>query len=390
MPWPGTVIQRVYASVPSPVLQLGAANLLRPLAIGANWARIRVGMLFAVNNPALTTIANVPIYMGLCSGMANSVGFNFTKSFLGACLTGTANGTCTLTYAASTSQFYTGAAPTACRKYEQTWVTSAAGTAGVFAARAPDTTLPVGTFARQRRTPVYLDITRGDSGAGLLTTISMYGPVAGTAAVDYTPAQFLDGLLQPGIPIVSGQTLSALLSAINTLYATEMLGPLNTLCIYHSRSAFPLEIHAFAAAVKYASLYTITDNSAGVDGFTQYDNGTLAGRSLNSGTGWSGSPWSLAVAGTNRGNPFVMASGYAGTYPSFGTLNWQTSFGSTVSTGSLSGTIWPYAGTVYPALYHGTTCGWPIDTFEAYATGSMASGVTINSGSGWALPGVLG
>ena len=70
--------------------------------------------------------------------------------------------------------------------------------------------------------------------------------------------------------------------------------------------------------------------------------------------------------------------------------DWQFAFGSFASTGSLSGTVWPYAGTAYPALYHGTACGWPIDTFEAYSTGSMVSGVTINSGSGWALPGVLG
>jgi hypothetical protein len=381
MPWPGTVIQRVYASVPSPVLQLGAANLLRPLAIGANWARIRVGMLFAINNPALTTITNVPIYMGLCSGMENPVGYGLTRSFLGACLTGTANGTCTLTYSASTNQYYTGAPPTACRKYEQTWVTSSTGTGGVFAVRAPDTNLPVASFARQRRTPVYVDITRGDSGAGLVTTISLYGPIAATAGVDYAPAQFLDGLLQQGTPVVSGQTLTVLLSN-SALYATEMFGPLDTLCIYHSRSAFPLEIHAFAAAVKYPSLYTVTTDSYGVDALTQYDNGTLAGRSLNSGTGWSGSPWSLGVAGTNRGNPFVMASGDAGIYPLFGTNSTGTEW--------LNGTYWPYAGTQYPALYHGTTCGWPIDTFEAYATGSMVSGVTINSGSGWALPGVLG
>ena len=383
MPFPGTVVQRVYGQVPGKVIQLAGANWVRPLYVGTNWSRIRIGMLCTILNPSLTTIANCPLYMGLCSGKNNPVGFDRTDSFIGACLTGTANSTCTLTYTASTSNFYTGAAPTACRKYENIWTTSAAGTALVFAARGPDVvSTVVATFSKQRRTPVYIDIARGESGGGLLATINCWSTTATTAAFDYAPADFLDGLNQTGgAPIIAGQTLVVGLTAINTLYISDMLGALDSMCIYWSRAAFPLEIHAVGATVKYPSLYASSDNTHGVDAFTQYGSGTLGGRSLNSGTGWSGGAWQVAAFGTNRGNPALMASGDAGTYPFFGSYN---------SYGSISGTVWPFAGTQFPALWHGTVCGWPLDNFETfYSVGSITSGVTINSGSGWASPGVL-
>jgi len=383
MPFPGTVVQRVYGQVPNKAIQLAGANWVRPLYVGTNWSRIRIGMLCTILNPSLTTITNCPLYMGLCSGKNNPVGFDRTDSFIGACLTGTANSTCTLTYAAgATTNYYTGAAPTACRKYENIWTTSAAGTAIVIASLGPQTVGgPVSAFARARRTPIILDITRGDSGGGLLSTISMWSTVAATAAFDYTPADLLDGVHQTGAPIIAGQTLSVGLNAINTLYISDMMGCLDSICIYWSRAAFPLEIHAVGATVKYPSLYASSDNTHGVDAFTQYGSGTLGGRSLNSGTGWSGGAWQVAAFGTNRGNPALMASGDAGTYPYFGSF---------ASIGTISGTVWPFAGTQFPALWHGTVCGWPLDNFETfYSVGSITSGVTINSGSGWASPGVL-
>lgn len=383
MPWPGTIVQRVYGQVPNKAIQLANASWVRPIYVLSNWARIRIGMLVTVNNPALATISNCPLYFGICSGTDNPVGFNLTKSFIGACLTGTANSTCTLTYSAgATANYFTGAAPTACRKYENIWVTSATGTAIVLAAYGPPIVGgPVNAFARQRRTPIILDITRGDSGGGLVATISMWSTAAAGAAFDYTPADLLDGVHQTGAPIIAGQTLVVGLNAIVTLYASDMMGCLDSICIYWSRAAFPLEIHAVAATVKYPSLYASCDNVHGVDAFTQYGSGTLGGRSLNSGTGWSGGAWALSDYGTNRGNPALMASGEAGTYASFGSF---------ASIGTISGTVWPFAGTQSPALWHGTVCGWPIDNFETfYSVGSITSGVTINSGSGWASPGVL-
>lgn len=383
MPWPGTIVQRVYGQVPNKAIQLANATWVRPVYVLSNWARIRIGMLVTVNNPSLVTIANCPLYFGMCSGSDNPIGFNLTRSFIGACVTGAANGTCTLTYSAgATTNYYTGAAPTACRKYENIWVTSSTGTAIVLAAYGPQTVEgPVNAFARERRTPIILDITRGDSGGGLLSTISMWSTVAATAAFDYTPADLLDGVNQTGAPIIAGQTLAVGLNAINTINVSDLMGCLDSICIYWSRAAFPLEIHAIAASVKYPTLYNTCDNTHGVDAFTQYGSGTLGGRSLNSGTGWSGSPWVLSGYGTNRGNPATMVAGDAGTYPFFGSYN---------SYGSISGTYWPFAGTQLPALYQGTTIGWPMDNFETfYSIGSLTSGVTINSGSGWATPGVI-
>ena len=387
MPWPGTIVQRVYGQVPSKVIQLANASWSRPLHVLSNWARIRIGMLVTVNNPSLTTISNCPLYLGICSGSDNPVGFDLTRSFIGASVTGTANSTCTLTYtaqgasSAAYNAYYTGAAPTACRKYENIWTVSAEGTALVMSAYSPPPGGPVAAFSRQRRTPIIVDIIRGDSGGGLLSTVSMFGPVAATAFFDYTPADLLDGVNQTGTPILSGQTMSVLLNAISTLNVSDLMGALDSMCIYWSRASFPLEIHAVAASVKYPTLYETDINTHGIDAFTQYGSGTLGGRALNSGTGWSGSPWVLSGYGTNRGNPALMAAGEAGTYPFFG------SFG---SSGTISGTYWPFAGTQLPALWHGTTCGWPIDNFETfYAVGSITSGVTINSGSGWASPGVI-
>ena len=382
MPFPATIIQRAYAQVPTKVIQLAGANWVRPLYFGTGWSRIRIGALISIYDTFNATIPNAILHMGLCSGTDAPVGNTWTRSFIGACLTGTVNGTCTLTRTAGTSGIYwAGAAPTGFRKIENNVYPTATGTLGYFGAtEAVNPGANAGQFA-PRRTPVYVDITRTVGGGNTLATISFYGPPAAQAAAqDYRPNDFLAGLDYPGVPNIYGLAMTAWLNAVATVYVGEGAGPLDTVNIYWNRTSNPLEIHAVGVSIAYESTWGSSVNAWGADSFTQYGSGTMSGQNLNQGSGWSGSPWSLSTFGTNRGNPAIMQAPSAGTYPFFGSVP---------STGTMTGTYWKSYGSVVPALYQGTVVGWPIDSFEAYAFGSITSGVTVSAGSGWSSPALI-
>ena len=359
MPWPATVVQRVYAQVPNKALQLGAYDFVRPLFLGNNWARIRIGILASVYNTSglLINLANMPCYLGLCSGTSTPVGAAWTKSFLGASLFGTPFTATSNTFTIANSgvhYYWTTTNCTPFRKIENNIVAVAAS-----AATASPT-----LQAYKKRFPYYVDFERPLSDQGLVT-IKVYGCNSSQAPVqDFRPADFLDGLDQFAAPNIAQVALTALAN-VSTIPISDLAGPLDTFNLYWGRNANVLEVFALGASVIYENTRPDTTNAYGYDSMRQYNTGTLT--TFAGGTGWTSGGF-MALVGSNIGNPYTMIAAGSGTY---------------------SGTMYPFAGTHLPALFAGTTVGWPAENFQVYGTGSVTSGVTVSAGSGWSSAGIL-
>lgn len=133
------------------------------------------------------------------------------------------------------------------------------------------------------------------------------------------------------------------------------------------------------------------------DSFETYGLGTVLTAQLNAGVGWPG-PYTLTgtypnpspqvgYAGTSMGTPYDAAGSYALTSGSVLTLNLGLGWAS-------NGTTTTFTGTSYYNLtpqngYSGTSCTFPLDTFDTYAVGAVTSGVTINAGTNWASYGTI-
>jgi len=92
----------------------------------------------------------------------------------------------------------------------------------------------------QRRSLLYLDITKGSPNY----TLKPYLMTAAQAQMDFTAADFLDGLEQAGTPIVNGQTLNTVTAV--TIACDETAGALNTVDLFWNRAAYALEVYALA------------------------------------------------------------------------------------------------------------------------------------------------
>jgi hypothetical protein len=355
MPWPATVIQRAFAQVPNKSLHLRAGDYVRPLFIGNNWARIRIGILASVYNydSMVISLTNLPLYLGICSGSDAPVGAAWTRSFLGASLFGTPFTGTSNNFTIVGTTYWNTTACTPFRKYENLIT----GVAGSNATASPS------LQAYKKRFPYFVDIERPVSDSGLVT-IKVYGCNAAQSIQDFRPSDFLAGLDQLSAP-VAGQITLTQLASVATLGSSDLHGPLDTFNLYWGRCAYPLEVFALGASVIYENTRPITVDATGYDSMRQYNNGSII--NFTGGTGWSGAGFPATV-GTNIGNPYPQICAGSGTY---------------------SGTLYPFAGTYFPALFSGTTVGWPLDEFESYAIGTITSGVTVSAGSGWASPAVI-
>lgn len=370
MPEP-QIIQRIFGIKPDKALVLGGADYLRPLSFGKNWGRIRIGVLSSVTPYGVLgdqNIPNVPFFVGLCNGMDSPVSAPVTRSFLGICATGNPQtaGNCLLTVNSSYLDYYSNAW-CSIRKIDELMVAAASG--GNYIPFVPSGQFP---YTQQRRFPFYVEIYRPTSGptptiAANYVTITCYYLAHSNLAhtmLDYRPNEFLQGLDMVGPPIIQGITMS---SSALSVYASDIHGYLDTLNLYWGNSGNPIEIHALGVSVQYTESYKgqpyvvpMTGGHHRMD--NGYPNGTIT--SLFNGTEFS----SAAIF------PQVGSTGY--------------NYGPAVSAaGTYQGTMYYDTGTWFAPVFYGTTAaGYPWDTFEYYATGSIT---TLSAGSNWGADGVI-
>jgi len=327
------IIQRVYATVPTKALLL-SGELKRKLAIDNRWIKIRVGVLCALTPDSTSNLTAASLRLGLCTDYYGNDNLGPNSYYIGACFTGLAVPTSEtiLTYnAGGGNPYYT------------------CNAAGQLYKRIGDTTVALTNFnpvvylptaytgLYRRRCPIYIDITRTLGGSGACT-LTAYAPTAAMAQNnDVPPALFMEGLDLKTTPAFHTVAMAVVSTIATTI--SEMLGPLNTLCITWQNGRFPLEISAMGASVHYGN-DVYTDVSGGCDEtFDTYSTGTdpVISGVLNAGTYWGG--------------PIILSGSYGNTSPQVG--------------------------------YGGTSTGMPYDTFTSYGTGTISSGSTINAGNGW-------
>lgn len=352
-----TTIRRVFAHVPETILALQNAEYMRPIAVGGQWTRIRVGILAAVRPWGTSNILDCPLFLGMGSSVGPGVGSPDTANFLGASCVGLAAplSTRTLTYTAGAGfPYYSSTVGQAVWKYGQNY--SVAGGVG-------SVNLPVAYSGNwERRCPLVVEITRPFGGNGVCT-INAYTPAAGTGTIfDYRPADLWQCLENQGVPTIHGVALSAWING-TSLAASEAPGPLDSITIWWGSLFSVLEISAIGAAVLDTGIHT-SRLTTGVISFAGWSDGTVTPSTPIPQAGYSGTLQGASLAP-------VVSYGFYGTFYSSG------------SYGNLA-PLYGYAGT------SGET-SWT--DFSMYGTGTITpSGGTLTSlwaGTNWSTYGTI-
>jgi hypothetical protein len=429
------IITRFFNYVPDKALLLGGEEWLRPLGHLGDWMRLRIGMLIAFRSTAATTFHDGMLTLGLTSGRSNTMSKILCEHALGLSVCGSVVGGTgrSWTYFAGSGNPYF--SPAASGNFYRRWRNPANGvdtTAVVTHASTPIFAV-AGVGIKKRRSPIVLDILKNPTTGQC--TFSVFFP-ANAATEDYRADHLLDAVDQMGTPVISGQTWTAPTAQVLTL--TELTGALDTLSIFWSNQAYPLELYAVCANVytdagtpqpsypflaggfddflsqapgpvtllnsgsgfsgpyvlqgisNVVTTYGLAGTSSGVDdSFDQYSLGTVVSGSLDGGTNWSG-PW-LASGGTYSNSSVLgMSNDWYGT--TVGNDDTFDQYQSGSAAMLALGTNWSgpfyaryFAGTTYPneaaqVGLAGTSAGFPWDNFNSYSLGSIT---LLDGGTGW-------
>jgi hypothetical protein len=344
------IVERIYTYVPAKCLQIGGEQWARKLALGNQWSRVRLGFLGAIQGTASYTASY--LLFGLSNGQsggATAVG----GSAIGASLSGSlTNGAGAWTFQSNSGfpYYQSSASGKVFRRMQgfpgpfgpslATETSASISTVNIPAALPQPGSNPTTNYV-QRRAPIYFDITR-EVGGSASATVAVYGMGSPTTqlALDFRPDHFLEGLDNPGTPTIYGQTMTQLINT--TIPISDMLGALDTMFIMWQRTAGRLEISALGCSISRP---------------LAWEDGIGGAADIMS---------SYAVTGTALPSVLTQGSGFS-------------------APGVFSGSY------TNPQIFSGWsgTCGYPHDNFWNYATGTVVSGVTINSGTGWASNGVL-
>lgn len=233
--------RRTYSFVPDNVLLLGGAEFRRKI-VGANWLRIRIGILVSlpVYDPAQNyNLAGMLIHLGMSSSAGAGVGALSTGNFIGASLLSLAQTQQILTYTANTAYpYYISLKPQAFGKTGSAVTVATAG--------ATNVNWPITGRATKRRFPYVIDITRPSGGSGTYT-ISFY---AYNAVISDWRPDLLQLLVDSisAAPTITGLTTATYLNA-SAITWSESAGPLDMIDVASYSAAFPLEISAISASI---------------------------------------------------------------------------------------------------------------------------------------------
>jgi hypothetical protein len=233
---------RTFNLIEDRYLTLANEEFLRPLSIGNNWSKLRLGAMLALPPNGTNNLTGCSLMLGICSAanpFANTAGFAAasTTNFIGLDLVTDSSGnpaSGVFTYNAGSGNPYYSVSSACARRRVGTTDSVAVATALAHAV-----TQTTGTLAR--RTLHYVEITKGSPSY----TVKYYAENSTLAVMDFTEAHFLDGLEQSGTPTVNGQSLFA--SSVMSLACDESAGVFDTVNLFWNRSQFPLEVYALAA-----------------------------------------------------------------------------------------------------------------------------------------------
>lgn len=407
----GIIIRRDFAYAPDQALAIRAAEYRRKLNY-PNWARIRMGFLFALERNATSVLSHYDkLWFGLSSGVpvsylstANFCGVSFIHSPI--VNAATAYGYNTLTasdfrYPNTNNQGYQ------FNKYGPNYVVSATGIS-----TGANFYMPLdegnGTANMPRRSLAVIDITRPPGGSGNATISAYFINYSSAVNMDFRPDHLMEALTHWGTPTVNGIAMVLGLNAVAFTIGEEF-GALDHVSLYWSTREYALQLHAVGAVVLLdggyttpgGGFYSFEGYSAGtyVPGTTVPSYGTLFNTSPATGTFMVpvclGDPI-YQNSGTNAPNdhPLAVRNGVAEFVGTALGWPWETfeSYGTgTVLTGVTgNGTTWASPivlygnGPEFPQVgISGTSTGVPWETFESYSVGTVVSGVTVSAGTGW-------
>ena len=236
-----TIGARTFNLIEDKYLTLANEEYLRPLSLGNNWTKLRLGAMLAITPDAANNLTNCSLLLGVASAaspFANTTGYSTgtTKNYVGLDIVpdgGGGSGPGLFTYYATGGNPYFSATYAAARRRVVTTDT--------FASVAMNHAVATHTGTIQRRTPVYVDITKGSPNY----TLKLYTATSVQAQADFAPADFLNGLEQSGTPVLGSVTLSA--SSAISIACDETAGGFDTVSLFWNRASFPLEVYILAA-----------------------------------------------------------------------------------------------------------------------------------------------
>jgi len=411
-----TIIRRDFAYAPDQALAIRAAEFRRKLNY-PNWARIRLGFLFALERNAesiRSTRANERLWFGLSNDLpvssfstANFVGVSYINSPTATALSTTYNYE---TLTASDFRYpYTNQEGYPFTKYGNTYVVSATKmTSGHLFYMPLDE--GNGTANMPRRGLAVIDITRPPGGSGNATISAYHINTSSAVNMDFRPDHLMQALAGWGTPTVNSVAMQQSLNAV-ALTIGEEFGVLDHVCLYWNVREYAFQLHAIGAVVLHDGGYTTP--GGGFYSFEGYSAGTyVPGTTVPSyGTLFNTSATGTYIIPKCLGDPVYQASGtnvpndyplaiFNGTAQFAGTaLGWPIETFESYGTGTVltgvtgSGTTWSSPivlygnGPEFPQRgISGTSVGTPWDTFESYTVGTVASGVTVSAGTGWVGP----
>lgn len=229
---------RLFNGVADKYVSLANEELVRTLQIGSDWTKLRIGVLLAVTPDGTNNLASAALVLGLCSGTAHPYGAASTTNFIGAAFHASTPGATsgTLTYTANSGNPLFSATGTAPLTRVGTALGSATGSSTALL-------LTANTGTTQRRSPLYLDITKGSPNY----TVGRWSPATSQGQFqngDCTPGEMLS-VLENTAPTWLGLSLT---SSSTTIAASEAAGAFDSVDLFWNKAGFPLEVYALAVA----------------------------------------------------------------------------------------------------------------------------------------------
>jgi hypothetical protein len=236
------IARRAFVLTPNPdvYLTLAAEDYVRTLLIGNSWTTIRLGIQFALTANGTGGISGACLALGMCSGKTNPVGAATTTNFIGSNFFNFAGSlTANLSYVANAGnplyQYANGGN-----------IFKRVGSTNTFAngSNAPEWDIAQNAGTLQRRSAVYVDVTKGSPN---YTVRTWFQDTTAKANVDYSFSHFMAGL-QGTIniaPVLNGTTWGNGGSA--SLAMSEAAGILDTVDCFWNKVTQPLELYAIGA-----------------------------------------------------------------------------------------------------------------------------------------------
>jgi len=181
-------------------LQLGREEVIRPLAMGTNWQKIRIGVRLCISDAFRGTGLGTPfgfgLGLGVCQGSTTSFLADTVTDWIGGGALGqTAAPSGSLVFAASTPNTFAlnGGRPNALWKVGSTYTFTAEDSAQQFFVGSGTG----GAYAGQFMSQMYLDITKGSPN---YTIQLWYNSTAGAAQTNITNTAFLTNMENQATP----------------------------------------------------------------------------------------------------------------------------------------------------------------------------------------------